>query len=69
MRWYFVHKGTGTLRTIVGNLKYGPGDYLMIPRGMIYAFQFDTEDNRLFMLSQQVQCIRQSVTATGLVSC
>ncbi|MEC8610832.1 MAG: homogentisate 1,2-dioxygenase, partial [Bacteroidota bacterium] len=21
----FVHKGTGTLRTIVGNLKYGPG--------------------------------------------
>ena len=46
----FVHKGTGTLRTIVGNLKYGPGDYLMIPRGMIYAFQFDTEDNRLFIV-------------------
>ena len=46
----FVHKGTGTLRTIVGNLKYGPGDYLMIPRGMIYAFKFDTEDNRLFIV-------------------
>ncbi len=46
----FVHKGTGTLRTIVGNLKYGPGDYLMIPRGMIYAFKFDSEDNRLFIV-------------------
>ena len=65
----FVHKGTGTLRTIVGNLKYGPGDYLMIPRGMIYAFKFDTEDNRLFIVESTTQCIRQSVTATGLVSC
>ncbi len=46
----FVHKGTGTLRTMLGNLKFGYGDYLLIPRGMIYQIDFDTEDNRLFIV-------------------
>lgn len=43
----FVHKGTGTLRTFLGNIKFEYGDYLVIPRGMIYQIEFDTEDNRL----------------------
>jgi homogentisate 1,2-dioxygenase len=43
----FVHKGTGKLRTLVGNIDFEYGDYLIIPRGMIYQIQFDTEDNRL----------------------
>lgn len=43
----FVHKGTGTLRTLVGNIRFEYGDYLVIPRGMIYQIEFDTEDNRL----------------------
>ncbi len=46
----FVHKGSGTLRTFLGNLKFGYGDYLVMPRGMIYQIEFDTEDNRLFIL-------------------
>lgn len=46
----FVHKGTGTLRTLLGNLKFEYGDYLVIPRGMIYQMEFDTEDNRLFIV-------------------
>jgi homogentisate 1,2-dioxygenase len=46
----FVHKGTGTLRTFVGNLKFKEGDYLVIPRGMIYTMKFDTSDNRLFIV-------------------
>lgn len=46
----FVHKGTGTLRTMMGNLKFGYGDYLIIPKGIIYAIEFDTEDNRLFIV-------------------
>lgn len=46
----FVHKGTGTLRTQLGNLKFGYGDYLVVPRGMIYQIDFDTEDNRLFIV-------------------
>jgi homogentisate 1,2-dioxygenase len=49
----FIHKGTGTLRTQLGNLKFGYGDYLVIPRGMIYQIQFDTEDNRLFVIESK----------------
>ncbi len=43
----FIHKGTGTLRTLVGNIQFEYGDYLIIPRGMIYQIEFDTEDNRI----------------------
>lgn len=43
----FIHKGTGTLRTLVGNIKFEYGDYLIIPRGMIYQISFDGEDNRI----------------------
>ena len=44
----FVHRGSGTLRTLVGNILFEYGDYLVIPRGMIYQIDFATEDNRLF---------------------
>ncbi len=46
----FIHKGKGTLRTFMGNIKFEYGDYLIIPRGMIYQIDFETEDNRLFFL-------------------
>ena len=44
----FIHKGSGKLRTMLGNIVFVPGDYLIIPRGMIYQIQFDQADNRLF---------------------
>jgi len=43
----FVHQGSGTLRTQLGNIPFEYGDYLVIPRGIIYQLDFDTEDNRL----------------------
>ena len=46
----FIHKGTGKLRTMLGNLDFKYGDYLVVPRGMIYKIDFDTEDNRLFIV-------------------
>ena len=46
----FIHKGTGKLRTMLGNLDFKYGDYLVVPRGMIYKMDFDTEDNRLFIV-------------------
>ncbi|MCH1401137.1 MAG: homogentisate 1,2-dioxygenase [Schleiferiaceae bacterium] len=46
----FVHEGSGTLYTQMGALVFGPGDYLIIPRGMIQQFRFDTEANRLFIV-------------------
>ena len=45
----FVHKGSGKLRTQLGNINFEYGDYLLIPRGMIYQIEFDTEDNRLLI--------------------
>lgn len=46
----FVHRGSGLLRTFLGNIAFEPGDYLIIPRGMIYQIDFDTADNRLLYL-------------------
>ena len=46
----FIHKGKGKLRTFMGNIDFEYGDYLIIPRGMIYQIDFETEDNRLFYL-------------------
>ncbi|MEM9836574.1 MAG: homogentisate 1,2-dioxygenase [Bacteroidota bacterium] len=45
----FVHKGTGVLRTMFGNISFEYGDYLLIPRGVIYQLSFDTSDNRLLV--------------------
>jgi homogentisate 1,2-dioxygenase len=45
----FIHRGTGTLKTQLGNIPFEYGDYLIIPRGMIYQIDFDTEDNRLLV--------------------
>jgi len=45
----FVHQGSGKLRTQLGNITFEYGDYLLIPRGMIYQITFDTEDNRLLI--------------------
>ena len=44
----FIHKGSGKLRTMMGNIDFEYGDYLIIPRGMIYQIDFNSEDNRLF---------------------
>jgi homogentisate 1,2-dioxygenase len=46
----FIHEGTGVLHTQYGQLKFGPGDYLVIPRGTIYSIAFDTAGNRLFIV-------------------
>lgn len=46
----FVHKGKGTLKTFLGDIDFGYGDYLVIPRGMIYQMHFEDADNRLFIV-------------------
>ncbi len=43
----FIHQGSGTLITMLGNISFEYGDYLIIPRGMIYQIRFDSQDNRL----------------------
>lgn len=49
----FIHKGSGKLRTFLGNIDFKYGDYLVIPRGIIYQIDFDTEDNRLFIVESR----------------
>ena len=44
----FIHKGRGKLRTMLGNIPFEYGDYLIIPRGIIYQIEFNSEENRLF---------------------
>ena len=43
----FIHEGSGTLRTFLGQVPFSPGDYLIVPRGMIYQIDFDQNDNRI----------------------
>ena len=49
----FVHQGSGKLRSMLGNIDFGYGDYLVIPRGMIYQIDFDTAENRLFIVESK----------------
>ncbi|ADG06345.1 homogentisate 1,2-dioxygenase [Kyrpidia tusciae] len=37
----FVHLGTGVLESVFGELRFGPGDYLVIPVGTTYRFNLD----------------------------
>jgi homogentisate 1,2-dioxygenase len=46
----FVHKGTGVLRTPMGKIEFKSGDYLIIPRRMIYKMDFNDDENRHFII-------------------
>jgi homogentisate 1,2-dioxygenase len=46
----FIHKGSGCLKTMYGQLPFRYGDHLVIPRGVIYQMEFDGEENRLFIV-------------------
>ncbi len=46
----FVHKGNGTLHTMYGKIPFSYGDHLIIPRGVIYKLEFETEENRLVVV-------------------
>ncbi len=46
----FIHEGSGKLRTLLGNISFEPGDYLIIPRGIIYQIDFNSSHNRLLYL-------------------
>jgi homogentisate 1,2-dioxygenase len=37
----FVHYGSGVCYTMFGTLKFGPKDYIVIPKGIIYRMVFD----------------------------
>ena len=46
----FVHRGSGILKTMFGSIDFEYGDYLIIPRGIIYQINFTTADNKLLFI-------------------
>lgn len=41
----FIHYGSGVVHTMMGTLKFGPRDYVVIPKGVIYKFIWDKRVN------------------------
>ena len=46
----FIHEGSGCLRTLYGKINFEYGDYLVIPRGVIYQLEFNDSQNRLMII-------------------
>jgi len=45
----FVHRGTGTVQTIFGDVPYRPHDYVVIPRGTTYRVQCDAGSDQVWL--------------------
>ncbi|HZT44493.1 MAG TPA: homogentisate 1,2-dioxygenase [Chthonomonadaceae bacterium] len=46
----FVHEGSGHLETMFGTLSYRQGDYLVIPRGIIYKVVAESPATRMLVI-------------------
>lgn len=46
----YVGKGSGTLETAYGNMTYGKGDYLVIPRGILHKYNMKSESHSLLII-------------------
>lgn len=46
----FIHKGKGLLESMMGNLEFGEGDYIIVPKGVLYQLNFSTDNNRMFIV-------------------
>jgi homogentisate 1,2-dioxygenase len=46
----FIHKGTGVLDSQFGEMKFGEGDYIIIPGGILYRLNFETKNNHLLIV-------------------
>lgn len=46
----FIHEGTGTLKTMYGEIPFEYGDYVIVPRGTLYQIEFNSENNRLLIV-------------------
>ncbi len=50
---FFVRKGKGLVRSVLGDLAFGPNDYVGIPKGILYRMQFDDPDSELLLIECQ----------------
>jgi homogentisate 1,2-dioxygenase len=35
---FYIHEGGGTLRSVLGDVRFAPGDYVYVPRGLVHRF-------------------------------
>ena len=49
----FIHNGEGVLKSQLGQIDFFQGDYLVIPRGIIYNLEFKDNDNRHFIIESK----------------
>lgn len=52
---WFVHEGTGVLRSQFGKLPFEPGDYLVIPFGTTWQLTLDGDEARFFVIESRTQ--------------
>lgn len=55
---YFIHQGTGRLETDFGPLDFGPGDYLVIPRGTTYRVCPQTAENFFLVFESRTRFVQ-----------
>jgi len=41
----FIHFGSGVMHTMMGTLRFGPKDYIIVPKGVIYTVVWDKRQN------------------------
>jgi homogentisate 1,2-dioxygenase len=46
---HYVFRGTGTVRTLLGDLRYEPDDYIVIPKGILHRFLPDSGVEQYFV--------------------
>ncbi|MFQ5584072.1 MAG: homogentisate 1,2-dioxygenase [Calditrichia bacterium] len=46
----FVHYGRGTVDSYFGRLNYQPGDYIVIPKGVLYKLELKSDDTRFLII-------------------
>jgi len=49
----FIAKGEGILHSMLGDLPFHEGDYVVIPRGIVHQWEFATDDNYLLIMESQ----------------
>ena len=51
----FVHRGSGTIETDFGPLRFEPGDYLVLPRAVTYRLLPETQDNFFLIIQSRAE--------------
>jgi homogentisate 1,2-dioxygenase len=46
----FIRDGKGILKTFLGDIPFSEGDYIVIPKGVIYQFNFSSKRNQMLYL-------------------